>query len=154
MKDGDKWLQNWLSMPWGATACKIPGGRTDCEEMRTWDGSGVEEFLKWVYTETGKEVKTQEETWSYRGWWRKQKTQRGRVEELQSRQETQVLLAGKKSRGVQATRDGKDKSTSEGEVTWFYHELKQAIMFGEILDKNQSEIRRESQNIPSQKGPI
>lgn len=45
-----------------STICKIPGGRTDCEEMRAWDETGVEEFLKCVYTETGKEVKTQEET--------------------------------------------------------------------------------------------
>lgn len=39
------------------------------------------------------------------------------VEEMQCREETLVLLAGKKSRGVQATGDRKDKSMSEGEGT-------------------------------------
>lgn len=77
----------------------------------------------------------------------------GRVEQMQHRQETLVLLAGKKSKGVQATRDSKDKITPKGEGTWFSYEIKLIIIFGEVLGKNQNEIRRKPQNILSWKGP-
>lgn len=70
----------------------------------------------------------------------------GGVGGTQCRQETLVLLAGKKSTDVQTSIDRKDKSTSEGKGTRYPHEIKLTIVFGEILGKYQNEIKRESQN--------